>query len=129
VYPLYFEIFDFLNIFSVIVRAILAIRTNLSEGRPSLLAFSKQFGKLQLDFSIQLGMPGQDEERGDRQGLHRRVSRMVLLGIRQDNYSYKNTQVKKSGGNPFIENLSRLEGKGAKIGPTLANLASMRRIL
>jgi len=112
----------------VVVRIILGIRGNLAQGRPSVFAFSKQFGSLQLDFSIRLGRPGQDE-RDERQGLHRKVSRLLFFNIRQDSESSKNRNLKKAGGNPFIDNLAMMEGKGPKLGPTMANLASIRRIL
>ena len=110
------------------MRSILTIRRNLAEGRPSQCDISKQFGKLQLDFSIKLRRPGQEAEDG-KQGLRRRVSEMVFSKLKQGEPRNKGTKVKKSGGNPFVEHLARMEGTGPKIGPTLANLAALRRIL
>ena len=104
------------------------MRKNLSEGRPSQWAFSKQFGHLQLDCSINLRQAG--EGGGERQhGLHKRVSEILFSKLNERKPRNKSSIVKKSGGNPFVENLSRMEGKGTKIRPTLDNLAVMRRIL
>ena len=99
----------------------------MSEGRPSQLIFSKQFGKLQFDCNIQLGRAGQGGREGQH-GLHKRVSEIVFVKLNERNPRNKAPLVKKSGGNPFVENLSQMEGKGPKIGPTMANLAAMRRI-
>ena len=100
----------------------------MSEGRPSQWIFSKQLGKLQLDCNLHLGPAGQGG-RERRQGLHKGVSDIVFNKLNKKKPRDKASLSKKSGNNPFVENLSRIEGNGSKFAETLGNLASMKIVM
>ena len=110
------------------IRSFLFIHKNLSEGRPSQWTFSKQLGKLQLDCNIHLGPAGNGGREGG-QGLHERVADILLSKLNKKKPRDKASPAKKSGNNPFVENLSRMEGNGPKIAETLGNLASMKIVV
>ena len=114
--------------FSVLVRIFLSIRKNMSEGQPSQWTCSKKLGKLKLDCNIHLGPASQGGREG-RQGLHKRVSDIVHNKINKKKPRDRASLAKKSGNNPFVENISRLEGKGPKIGETLGNLVEMKSVM
>ena len=100
----------------------------MSEGRPSQWIFSKQLGKLQLDCNVHLG-PQHQGGRDGRQGLHKRVSDIVFVKLNEKKPRDRASLAKNSRNNPFVENMSRMEGNGPKIGPTLENLEAVKRIM
>ena len=100
----------------------------MAEGKPSRCEFSKKFGKSKIDFSIQLRQVGQGEGEGGHM-LPKRVSEIKCLTFNQGEPRAKGTPVKKSGGKPFINNLSRMKRNGLEIGPTMTDLAVIGRIL
>ena len=100
----------------------------MAEGKPSRCEFSKKFGKSKIDFSIQLKQVGQGEGEGGHM-LPKRVSEIKCLTFNQGEPRAKGTPVKKSGGKPFINNLSRMKRNGLDIGPTMTDLAVIGRIL
>ena len=81
-----------------------------------------------MDCRINLRKAGEVGREG-QQGLHKRLSEMVFSKLNEKRPRNKTSLVKKSGGNPFVENLPRMEGKGTKIGPTLDNFAAIRRFI
>ena len=106
----------------------ISIRKNLAKGRPSQCAFSKQLGKLQLDFHIHIGLTKHGVHDGHH-GLHKRVSEIVFNKLNERKPHDKEYTVKKSGGSPFILKVSRMNGKESNVGKPFPNFAEISRIL
>ena len=112
----------------VVVRSFLSVRKNLAEGKATQLVFSRQFGTFHLDFKLHLTPGGQTRPEGHH-SLHKKVSEILLSQVNEKKPKNKSPLMKKPSSNPFVENLSKMEGSGPKIGPAFANLAEMRRII
>ena len=114
------------------MKTIFSVRNSLSKGRPYLLTLARSVGRLQIEFRMRVSKPGM-EQCEEKPGIAGHVERLVMLRIRRHSRSKSapsdDKSLRRSVRNPFVDNLSRMEGNGPKVGPALANLASIGRIL